>query len=131
MADSPKDFALALSERALLESYQTNELFAWNASSKAALIKQIHAASVAVQGASVAEMVDLSVALAVKIDSELRWRAAIIANSPDHLIECCNMLPTQLEQSSDVELAAGSTLDGLIYWGSWRERPRIGYLFPG
>ena len=121
----------SLDERALLVSSQDTEIFVLSAASIPALLQRITGLIPKVEGLSVCELVDLAAYLTQELDQQLPVRAALIARSPEELLERLNFLKKLINERQIVEGEAVLEPQQGIWVGNKIQRSRIGFLFPG
>ncbi len=88
----------ALEERSLLVSHQDTELFVLSANSVQTLLERVRGAIYQAEGISLAEMTDLAAHLAQTLTQSQPVRAAIIASTPNELIERLQQLEHILDR---------------------------------
>ncbi|MDZ8187165.1 MAG: SDR family NAD(P)-dependent oxidoreductase [Nostoc sp. ChiSLP02] len=121
----------SIDEEALLVSAQETEIFVLSAASIAGLLQRIDALLPKVQGLSLSELIDLASHLAQKVNQELPVRAAIIARSPDELVERLTFLQELLNAKPLAEGEVILNSQQGIWVGHKVQPSRIGFLFPG
>jgi len=121
----------SLDERALLVSSQDTEIFVLSAASIPALLQRITGLIPKVEGLSVCELVDLAAHLTQELDQQLPVRAALIARSPEELLERLNFLKKLINERQIAEGEAVLDPQQGIWVGNKIQRSRIGFLFPG
>jgi enediyne polyketide synthase len=132
-SDGPPASALdtAIGERELMASYQETEIFAVSAENQQDMLEKIDGLKKLAYGISASELADFSSYLTQDITPADHFRVAVIADSPDKLVDC-------LDRAHQI-LAAGEITNGTvkvspqqdIWIGHCQKEPRIGFLFPG
>ncbi len=121
----------SVGERELLASNQEKEIFVMAAESQRGMMERLaHVKSLA-QGISVGEMTDLSMHLASDVTADRPFRVALIARSPEDLLDRLGEAESMLGES---EIPVGEVIsDPLqnLWIGNAVSRARIGFLFPG
>lgn len=123
--------APSVGERELIASYQGTELFVMSAKSQRDMTRRIADVKGLAGGISIGEMTDLSMRLATDVKTYEHFRAAIVAGSPEDLLDCLNEAEGMLGAK---EVSAGeviSTARQNIWIGNSASRARVGFLFPG
>ncbi len=121
----------SIGERELMASNQETEIFAVSAKSRQNMLEKINELKKLAYGISSSELTDLSSYLTQEINPDDRFRIAIVASSPDNLMNCLDRAHKML---SDNEIANGSLKASSqqdIWIGHSQKTPRIGFLFPG
>ncbi|MFK8184466.1 MAG: type I polyketide synthase [Phormidesmis sp.] len=134
--DVPKEHLKpTLPERALFVSHQETELFVFSAATISDLLTQLTDVAVDVRDISLAEMLDLSAHLADLVDPSQPIKAAVIADSPKHLLQRLSQLK---DLAQDRPCLPGTVLtaqqDGLpqeVWLSHSTRRDRVAFLFPG
>ncbi|MBW4435287.1 MAG: SDR family NAD(P)-dependent oxidoreductase [Pelatocladus maniniholoensis HA4357-MV3] len=123
--------ATSIEERALLVSKQDTELFVLGAESTLGLRRRTQAVISLAEGISVAELTDLAAHLTQELDLKFPVRAAIIADTPDELIDSLQQLEKMLSNKPPAKGEIAISLQKNIWLGNTVSRRRIGFLFPG
>lgn len=121
----------SIKESVLLVSSQETELFVLSASSIPALLQRIQAALAQAQGISMAELVDLAAQLASETSRQLAVRAAIIAGTPEELLERLQQLKQMLNNTPPTKGEVAISPQKDIWIGNAVQRSRVAFLFPG
>jgi enediyne polyketide synthase len=132
-SDGPPASALdtSIGERELLASHQETEIFAISAQNQQEMVEKINELKNLAYGISVSELTDLSSHLTQGIDPAHNFRVAIIAHSPDDLIDslgrACQIIAAHEITNETVKVSPQQD----IWIGHGQKAPRIGFLFPG
>jgi len=120
-----------IEESALLVSNQETELFVLSAASVPALLQRTQAVMIEAQGMSVAELVDLAAQLASETSQQLTVRAAVIAGTPEELVERLQQIELMLNDTPPArgEVMVSPPKD--IWLGNAVQRSRVAFLFAG
>lgn len=118
-------------ERELLASWQESEIFALSAGDLDDMADKINGLKKLAAGISSGEMTDLSSHLTQDVNLNSRLRAAVIADSPDKLIECLDRALAMLGDSKISEGTVIASPQQDVWIGSNLRTPRTGFLFPG
>ncbi len=130
--DSPSShLETSIEERAMLVSKQDTELFVFSAESIPALLQRTQAVISIAEGISVGELVDLAAQLTQELDTKLTVRAAVIADTPDELINSLKQVEKILDEKSPAKGEVAISPDKNIWIGNAVSRSRVGFLFPG
>jgi len=121
----------SIGERELFASYQETELFVLSAGSQSEMLDRLKTLKVFAIGMSVSEMADLSKYLTQNISSDSSYRAAFVAETPEHAVECLDSIEQMLNSRSIPEGKAVSSPRQDVWIGNHATRHRIGFLFPG
>ncbi len=123
--------ATSIEERALLVSKQDTELFVLGAESILGLLQRTQAVIRLAEGISVAELTDLAVHLTQELDLKSPVRAAVIADTPEELIDSLKQLEKMLSDKPPAKGEIAISQQKNIWLGNTVFRRRIGFLFPG
>lgn len=126
-----KNLEPSIGERELLASYQETEFFVLSAESQDKMAGRIHYLKDLVEGISSGEMVDLSSYLAEEVAANKPFRVALIAASPEGLIDCLERLEQMLNANRILKGERMSSPQQDIWVGNSVLRSRVGFLFPG
>ncbi|MDA8242428.1 MAG: SDR family NAD(P)-dependent oxidoreductase [Nitrospiraceae bacterium] len=121
----------SIGERELLASHQETEIFAVSAPDQKDMIGRIRELEKLAYGISASELTDFSADLMQNIDPAHHFRVAMIAHSPENLIDClgrANEILAAHEIANDT-VEVGPQQD--IWVGRSKKAARIGFLFPG
>lgn len=121
----------SIGERELLASSQETEIFVMSAESQQKMIGRISYLKNLAQGISIGEMVDLSSHLTRDLPSDKPFRIALIAKSPEDLIDCLDQAERILSASDIPNGETMSSPQQNIWIGNSVTRDHIGFLFPG
>lgn len=131
----PNRAAPGLPDAALLASWQPTEVFPLAAASPAALAAQAAALAAAADGMAFGELADLAAhqagALVNPNPKTLPYRAAVVAGSPDELLERLAALGAWLAAGPAWRPAAPHAGDGWLAGLAGAAPPRVGFVFPG
>jgi enediyne polyketide synthase len=132
-SDGPPASALetSIGERELLASYQETEIFVISAQDRRDMAEKINVLKKLAHGISPAELTDLSHSLTQDINSNGRLRAAVIASSPDGLIDRLDSALLMLDENEIAEGTVKASPQQDVWVGSSPKTPRTGFLFPG
>jgi len=131
-ADPPfSKLKTSIDERALLSSNQETELFIFAENNLKNLIKKITKVKTFVAKISQAELTDLSEKIISELSEQNRFRASIIASSPQNLFELINELELILKEQPPVEGETFSNINQNIWIGNKAKKDKVGFLFPG
>lgn len=124
--------ALSSHAQLLSSSAQDAELFLFAADSSLELAGKLHRVAEKAPGLSCSELSDASAVLAATLGSG-RWRAAIVASSPEQLTERLHTARELLAKEKEIADDRARHLDPKqgIFVGLAAVSPRIGLLFPG
>ncbi len=131
-AGHPSDkLAPALEERTLLVSNQKTEIFVFGASSLSELFGEISQAKAVTAPLSLGDLTDWAAHLGNKISGSPRWRVAVVAGTPEGLVEHLRAIESALRARppADGELITSPQKDWCV--GHNVSRTRVGFLFPG
>ncbi|MDJ0625355.1 MAG: SDR family NAD(P)-dependent oxidoreductase [Candidatus Caenarcaniphilales bacterium] len=126
-----KKFEPTYSERKLIVSNQTSEVFFFSARDKDSLIIEIENVLTKIKGISYAELTDFSYQLNKNSDFQKPYRAAVTADTPFKLEENLNSLITELKNTLINDINVHSKENHTIVFGQKRTNLRIGALYPG
>ncbi|UCH23036.1 MAG: SDR family NAD(P)-dependent oxidoreductase [Deltaproteobacteria bacterium] len=131
-ADSPSSkLEPDIDERSLMASAQENEIFVLNANNSSEMIAQAQELIDIADGISYAELTDLASEIGCKLQPGLELRSALLAGSPDELIERLQRLLFILRsQTTDYEDVYQNSTEN-IWIGKRLSRCRVGFLFSG
>lgn len=118
---------LTTREQTLVSTPQDAELFVLAAASRVQLIVAIHDLAATASGISLAELADLSAALATRTHRGA-VRAAVVAQTPSELAKRLRRLAAVVERGADRHLDPAR---GTFAHASNGSAPRVTYLFPG
>ncbi len=120
-----------IEKSALLVSNQETELFVLSAASVTALLQRTQAVMNQAAGMSVAELVDLAAKLGSETSRQLAVRAAVIAGTPEELVERLQQIEPMLNDTPPArgEVVVSPQKD--IWIGNAVQRSRVAFLFPG
>ena len=121
----------SLAERALLVSHQDTEVFFLGAVSIQALLQCTQTVIKQAAGMSLAELVDLAAHLAQATESALPVRAAVIAGTPNELIERLQQLEHMLNDIPPAKGEVRVSPQQDIWISHEVKRSRVAFLFPG
>jgi len=131
-ADAPSTkLTTSLEERKLLASHQATELFVFSGNSPENVLDKVRKVKKLALGMSEGERVDLAAQLSRELDEHALVRAALIAGSPDQIIDDLQSLEELLEEKP---LQPGTSFAGPgknIFLGHAGRECRVGFLFPG
>jgi len=120
-----------LTERALLASHQRTELVLLSGASVDELRERMREVQLLVRGVSLAELADLCVHLARGLDEEAPYRAALLAESPEGLVDLLQTAEGHLIES---DLQRGQVFISVcrcIWLSNTHAHGQVGFLFPG
>ncbi len=123
--------ATSIEERALLVSKQDTELFVLGAESILGLLQRTQAIIRLAEGISVAELTDLAAHLTQELALKSPVRAAVIADTPEELIDSLKQLEKMLSDKPPAKGEITISQQKNIWLGNTVSRRRIGFLFPG
>lgn len=131
--DSPDDrLGPTLDEGALLVHAQESEVFVIGADHATGMLDHIAELIEIAQGASIAELADLSADLSRQVSPDMPLRAALVAGHPDDLVARLTRLEEALREGGEPEHAAPVMAVGPDVWiGRGAANCRLGFLFPG
>jgi enediyne polyketide synthase len=130
--DAPAEpLAPAIEERALLVSHQSTEVFPLSASSPAALDRRIREVALLAEGLAVCELTDLAAHLAQELHRKDRFRAAVVAGTPEDLLGHLERARELLAAPPPAGGGTATTPDREIWIGHAGRRSRVGFVFPG
>ncbi|HET6514045.1 MAG TPA: SDR family NAD(P)-dependent oxidoreductase, partial [Thermodesulfovibrionales bacterium] len=118
-------------ERELLASYQETELFVLSARSQQKMVARVAEIQKLATGISTGELVDLSSHLAGDLSPDEPFRVAVIAGSPESLLDCLGRVAEMLRGNN---IPTGKTMSSAqqdIWIGNSVAGSRVGFLFPG
>jgi enediyne polyketide synthase len=121
----------SIGERELLVSYQETEIFAVSAQNQQDTLERIKELKKLAHGISASELADLSSHLAQEINPADHFRVAIIAYSPDNLVDCVDRAYQILSDNEIINGTVKVSRQRDIWIGRSQKAPRIGFLFPG
>ncbi len=121
----------SIGERELLASYQETEIFVLSAGSREKMTDRIHSLKNLVEGISSGEMVDLSSYLAEDVAADKPFRVAMIAASPEGLMDCLERAEQMLIANRILKGEIMSSPQQDIWVGNSVLSNRVGFLFPG
>ena len=121
-----------LDETALLVHAQESEVFVIGADNETAMLEKITSLIRVAEGASIAELADLSADLSRQVVPDLLFRVAVVAGHPDDLLARLEQLQAALRESGKPEQAGPAMALGPDVWtGTGDLKARVGFLFPG
>ncbi|MEJ2324592.1 MAG: SDR family NAD(P)-dependent oxidoreductase [Nitrospirota bacterium] len=126
-----KHIAPSVGERELLASYQETELFVMAAESQRDMRERIAQVRGLADGISAGEMTDLSMKLASDVAADGPFRAALIARSPEDLLDCLDEAERLLKEGDVPRGKVVSDHLQRLWIGNAASRARVGFLFPG
>jgi len=131
--DAPDDrLCPALDEPSLLVHAQKSEVFVFGTDSDASMLGKIATLLDMAQGASIAEMADLSADLSRKVTPDMPVRAAVVAGHPDDLVRRLSHLEKAVREGLDPAPSGPVVaIEPDIWIGRGRVNCRVGFLFPG
>ncbi|MCI5121355.1 MAG: acyltransferase domain-containing protein, partial [Candidatus Electrothrix sp. AUS4] len=118
-------------EKKLLASSQDTELLVLTAQDKTSLIEQARMTARMVNGAAQCELIDLAASLALQVNPQFPWRAAIVASSPEGLIQQLERLQQILLNTSPQQGSVHAEPRQDIWLCNMISPARIGFLLPG
>ncbi|TBR57150.1 type I polyketide synthase [Mastigocladus laminosus UU774] len=121
----------SIAEQALLVSHQDTELFVLSAVSVQALLERTQSVREIAAGISVAELLDLAAKLSNEIKSQELVRSAVVAGTPEELIQRLKQLEQML---NDRPPAVGEVVvspEKEVWISNNVKRNRVAFLFPG
>ncbi|MFB2892460.1 SDR family NAD(P)-dependent oxidoreductase [Aerosakkonemataceae cyanobacterium BLCC-F50] len=121
----------SIEERVLLVSNQETEIFVLSAGSVSDLCDRARAAMEMAAGMCIAELVDLAAQLSGELESQLPVKAAIVAGTPEELVERLQRLVEMLEDTPLPKGQVAISAQKDIWIGNTVKRSRVGFLFPG
>lgn len=113
-------------EERLLCSPQDSELFLLDGDSAAHLVENAKCLAREAEGLSLAELADVSTALAGQTEGR-SWRAAVVAHTPQELAERVTALGERLRTGTTQAIDPEQN----VFIGAPVSLPRIGFVFPG
>ncbi len=119
-----------MDEMALMATTQQTEVFVWSAHDRTALVQKLDQALETVRGVSYGELTDYAALTAKEADAALPVKAALIAGSPDALLEQLQIVKKQL-LDHDGESGLVTDLVRQVYFSEGQKDKKIGLLFPG
>jgi len=127
---SPK-LSPSLDERNLLVSHQATELFVLSGNTSAALLERTRTIITMARGMTEAELVDLAAQLSGELDPDAPLRSALIAGSPEQLLNCLQYLEDML-RDNPVRLGENARSPRHdILLANKPQACNVGFLFPG
>lgn len=121
----------SIGERELLASYQETEVFALSTRNRQDMLEKIDKLKKLAYGISASELTDLSSHLTQGVDPAHHFRVAVVAHSPDNLIDCLGRTHRILADHEFKEETVKTGPQQDIWVGHGQKTPRIGFLFPG
>jgi len=134
--DAPKlELKPKIDERALFVSTQQTEIFVFSSRTTLHLKKIIQKFKEDLRNISIAEMADLAALINQKAGKRLPVRAAIVADSPEHLYDALVLLEQDidaapLEEGQARQVSVKDTRTHIILSNAVR-KSRVGFLYPG
>jgi enediyne polyketide synthase len=121
----------SIGERELMASYQETEIFAVSAQNQQDISEKINELKKLAYGISPSELADLSSYLTQDMPPADNLRVAMIADSPDNLIDCLDRTHRILAAHEITNGTVKVSPQQDIWIGHCQKAPRIGFLFPG
>lgn len=121
----------SIEERSLLVSNQQTEIFVLSAASISDLLKRTSAVRKTAEGLSIAELVDMAAHLSRELEPRSPIRAAVIADTPETLIEYLDLLEKLLHETPPSPGDVVVSPDKEVWIGNAVQQNRLGFLFPG
>ncbi len=121
----------SIEERALLVSNQETELFVLSSGSISGLLQRTQALINQATGMSLAELIDLAAQLTEEIESFHSVRAAVIASTPNQLIERFQQIEQMLNHKPPAQGEVIVSPNQDIWLSDDVKRCRVAFLFPG
>jgi acyl transferase domain-containing protein len=126
-----KNLEIALNEKMLFVSNQNTEIFVFEAKTSQELIEKLTKTRAIAEGISIAEKIDLAAKLSYDINNNLPFRAGIIADSADELVEKIDLLIDMLSKKQLSENELVENYQKNVWVGNNCEKKKVGFLFPG
>lgn len=121
----------SIDERALLVSNQDSEIFVFSETSVSALLERTQKVIQQAKGMSIAELVDLAAQLSTQLNPEYPLRAAIVASTPNELLERLGQLEQMLNDLPPAANEIRVSLQRDLWISNQVKRDRVAFLFPG
>ncbi|MCI5223296.1 MAG: polyketide synthase, partial [Candidatus Electrothrix sp. AR4] len=121
----------AIQEKKLLASHQTTEIFLFSASTIFELLTRIRETGKLAEGIAEGELIDFSAHITEQYAQNGSVRAAVLAESPESLLENLEQLEEMLRNAPPEAKQTVLESQPGICIGNDVHRHRVGFLFPG